>query len=113
MAPQFKVKPPTGSRNGVQYVAANGNMMPNRGVKVTTEERHRCVLMMQVTDIQKPLMSVARICDAGHKVTFTKAGGIIEHEATSQRPKFQRVDNVYRLKVGVAQEKSVFRRQGM
>ena len=42
MASQFKVKPSTGSRNGVQYVAANGNMMPNRGekdVKVTTEER--------------------------------------------------------------------------
>ena len=90
--------------------------MPNRGekdVKVTTEEGHRCVLKMQVTDVQKPLMSVARICDAGHKGSFTKAGGIIEHEATGQRTKFQRVDNVYRLKVGVAEEKSVFRRQGM
>ena len=31
VAPQFKVKPSTGRRNGVQYVAANGNMMPNRG----------------------------------------------------------------------------------
>ena len=58
-------------------------------------------------------MSVARICDAGHKVTFTDAGGIIEHEATGQRTKFQRVYNVYRLKFGVAEEKSVFRRQGM
>ena len=116
MAPQPKVKPSTGSRNGVQCVAANGNMMRNKGekdVKVTTEEGHRCVLKMQVRDVQKPLMSVARICDAGHKVTFTKAGGIIEHEATGQRTKFQRVDNVYRLKVGVAEEKSVFRRQGM
>ena len=67
MGPQFKV------RNGVQYVATNGNMMPSKGekdVKVTTEEGHRCVLKMQVTDVQKPLMSVARICDAGHKVTF-------------------------------------------
>ena len=54
IAPQFKVKPSTGSRNGVQYVAANGNMMPNRGeknVKVTTEEGHWCVLKMQVTDV--------------------------------------------------------------
>ena len=111
MAPQFKVKPSTGSRNGVQYVAANGNMMSNRGekdVKVTEEEGHWCVLKMQVTDVQLPLMSVAWICDAGHKVTFTKAGGIIEHEATGQRMKFQRVDNVYRLKVGVAEEKLGF-----
>ena len=90
--------------------------MPNRGekdVKVTTEEGHRCVLKMQVTDVQKPLMSVARICGAGHQVTFTKVGGIIKHEATAQRTKFQRVDNVYPLKVGVAEEKSVFRWQGM
>ena len=32
----------------------------------------------------------------------------VEHEATGQRTKFQRVDDVYRLKVGVAEETSVF-----
>ena len=44
-------------------------------------------------------MSVARNGDAGHSVTFTKAGGFIENEATGQRKKFRRVDSVYRLKV--------------
>ena len=115
MAPQFKVKPSQWSRDGVQYVAANGETMPNRGekdVKVVTDEGHRCMLKMQVTDVQKPLMSVARICDAGHKVVFTKAGGTIEHEVTGQKTRFKRVDNVYRLKVGVAEEKPVFNRQG-
>ena len=63
--------------------------MPNRGekdVKVTTEEGHRCVLKMQVTDVQKPLMSVARICGAGHKVTFTEAGG----SSSTRRPARER-----------------------
>ena len=57
-------------------------------------------------------MSVARICDAGHRVVFAKDGGSIEHEVTGQTTKFKRVDNVYRLKVGIADDKPVFSRQG-
>ena len=41
--------------------------MANRGEKhthVLTTEGHKCMLNMQVTDVKKPLMSVARICDA-------------------------------------------------
>ena len=116
MAPQFEVKPSQGSRAGVKYVAANGEMMTNKGekdVKVVTGEGHKCMLKMQVTDVRKPLMSVARICDAGHRVVFTKSGGIIQHESTGQTTKFQRIDNVYRLKVGVVDEKSGFTWQGM
>ena len=44
-------------------------------------------------------MSVARICDAGHEVVFTAGGGMIKHVKTGQVTKFNRVDNVYRLKV--------------
>ena len=62
---------------------------------------------------QKALTSVSRICDAGHKVTFTRSGGIMGPEATDQRTEFQRLDNVHRVKVGVAEEQSVFRRHGM
>ena len=116
MAPQFEVKPSQGSRAGVKYVAANGEMMTNKGekdVKVVTGEGHKCMLKMQVTDVRKPLMSVARICDAGHRVVFTKSGGIIQHESTGQTTKFQRIDNVYRLKVGVVDERSGFTWQGM
>ena len=115
MAPQFQVKPSQGSREGVRYVTANGETMANRGekdVKVMTSEGHWCLLKMQVTDVKKPLMSVARICDAGHRVVFTKDGGSIQHEVSGQTTKFKRVDNVYRLKVGIADEKPVFSRQG-
>ena len=76
--------------------------MNNKGekdVKVRTKEGHKCVMKMQVTDVQKPLMSVSRICDAGHRVVFLRDGGYIEHEKTGQRTEFARVDNVYRLNV--------------
>ena len=68
MASQFKAEPSSGGRNVEQYVAADGKEMPNSGekdVKLTTEERHRCALKMQVAEVQKLLMSVARMCDAG------------------------------------------------
>ena len=115
LAPQFPTRPSQGSQMGLKYVAANGSLMPNRGekeVRVLTEEGTRCMLKMQVTDVHKPLMSVARICDAGHQVTFTKDGGHIMNNKTGQVTGFSRVDNVYRLKVGLAPPAEVFSRQG-
>ena len=54
-------------------------------------------------DVKKPLMSVARICDAGHEVGFQSGGGYIKHTGSGQITKFNPVDNVYRLEVSVAQ----------
>ena len=115
MVPNVEIKPSQGSKEGVQYITADGGIMPNRGekeVKVITGEGHKCMLRMQVTDVKKPLMSVARICDAGHNVVFTKGGGYIEHMETGQKTRFIRVDNVYRLKVGVQDDEEDFSRQG-
>ena len=80
-----------------------------KDVKVITQEGHKCMLKMQVTDVKKPLMSVSRICDAGHRVVFEANGGSIEHKGTGQITRFDRVDNVYRLKV---QCEKGFSRQG-
>ena len=116
LAPQFRTRPARGSRGDVKYVTANGSVMSNQGekeVKVRTKEGHRCMLRMQVTDVQKPLMSVPRICDAGHRVIFTKQGGHIEHEESGQKTEFVRENNVYRLKVEMAGgEEAVFGRRG-
>ena len=105
-APQVKVRASQGSREGVRNVTATGGTMSNRGEKhihVLTTEGHKCMLNMQVTDVKKPLMSVARICDAGHEVVFQSGGGYVKHTGSGQITKFNRVDNVYRLKVSVGQ----------
>ena len=94
-APQVKVRASQGSREGVRYVTAKGQTMSTKG--------HKCMLNLQVTDVKKPLMSVARICDAGHEVVFQSGGGYIKYTGSGQITKFNRVDNVYRLKVSVAQ----------
>lgn len=107
MAPMTKTRPSRGSQSGVQYVTANGSCMKNQGekhLKVVTQEGQKCTINMQVTDVQKPLMSVSRICDAGRRVVFAKEGGYIENLMDGKRATFPRVDNVYRLKVDLAEE---------
>ena len=87
---------------GVMYTAANGEMMPNRGckrVKVTTREGQLRTMNMQVTDVNRALMSVAKICDAGHTVTFTTEGGVIRNNQSGEETKFRRENNVYRMTV--------------
>ena len=113
MAPGVPVVESEGSKAGVMYVTANGDKMQNKGqqhIYATTQEGQKCRLNMQVTDVKKPLMSVARICDAGHVVTFMADGGTIRNLKTGQRTTFDRVDNVYRLKVGL---EPGFARQGI
>ena len=66
--------------SGERYVTANGGTMSNRGEKhfhMLTTEGHKCVRNMQVTDVK--------------------------HTASGQITKFNQVDDVYRLKVSVAQ----------
>ena len=52
--------------------------MVNQGEQVvswTTGSGQRCRFKLQVTDVYRPLMSVSRICDAGHRVVFEANGG--------------------------------------
>ena len=75
-------------------------MVGNKGekhVEITTNEGAKCTVRMQVTNVRKSLMSVSKVCDAGHRVIFTKEGGYIEHEATGQRTTFSRCGGVYSL----------------
>ena len=110
------VRPSEGSRRGVNYVAAAGKVIPNEGEKrlrVITEEGHGCNLNMQITAVNKALLSVSKMCDAGHEVKFTKAGGTITHMTSGQVTNFNRVDGVYRIRLKIVGESnSNFTRQG-
>ena len=95
------------------YVAANGSTMANHGKKVLhvcTREGQFKRMNMQVTDVNKALMSVAKICDAGHTVVFRRDGGMIRNDTSGEETMFRRENNVYRLKVKLSD--SGFTRQG-
>ena len=113
MAPQVPVQYSTEQDAGVVYVAANGSTMGNHGKKVLhvcTREGQFKRMNMQVTDVNKALMSVAKICDAGHTVVFRRDGGLIRNDTSGEETKFRRENNVYRLKVKLSD--SGFTRQG-
>ena len=62
--------------------------MVNQGEQVvssTTGSGQRCRFKLQVTDVHRPLMSVSRICDAGHRVVFEANSGYIQSVATGER----------------------------
>ena len=113
--PSCPVRPSEGSRRGVNYVAAAGKVIPNEGEKrlrVVTEEGHGCNLKMQITAVNKALLSVSKVCDAGHEVTFTNKGGRITHLESGQVTNFQRKDGVYRIRLKVLGENTVFPGKG-
>ena len=113
MAPRVPVQHSSEQDAGVVYVAANGDTMPNRGKKVlhvVTKEGQSRRMNMQVTDVNKALMSVAKICDAGHTVTFRNDGGTIRNNRSGEVTTFRRENNVYRMKVKL--DDSGFARQG-
>ncbi len=104
MAKDYMAQESEGSKKGVKYVAAGGKELANQGekkVKIITNEGAKCMIKFQVAGVRKPLVSVSRICDEGHEVTFTKDGGHIRHLETNQLTKFVRKNGVYVMDVHV------------
>ena len=62
-----------GSLAGKTYAAANGGEIRNEGEKlmmVVTETGEKRQLTMQVCEVNKALLSVSKVCKAGHRVIF-------------------------------------------
>lgn len=62
MSTQYPTTTRARSQDGIRYTAAMGATMPNRGDNDVTffiSGVHRCVLQMQVTDVQHPLRSMS------------------------------------------------------
>ena len=111
--PHVPTRPSGASAQGVTYVMANGTRTANRGeqqVTATTSTGQTCNFKAQVTGVHRPLMSVSRICDGGHRVVFESEGGYIESLESREKIHFRRESNVYRLRVDVPGED--FPRQG-
>ena len=106
--PEIPTRPSARSRGGVEHVNANGSTMPNRGEKlvpVKIRGRGQCALKLQVTDAQRTLSSVSKVCDGGHEVVFRSDGGFIRHVETNRKVgEFQRVNGVYRMEVEVEED---------
>ena len=84
---------------------AFGKGVPCRGeqlVSFLTREGHSCGLTFQVTDVTRPLLSVAQLAATGHAVTFDTTGGQITNKATGMCIRFRKRNGVYVLQIWVA-----------
>ena len=92
MSEHMAPRTPVQQQAGAMYTAANGEIMPNLGKKVLKQTK---TMTMQVTDVNKALLSVSRICD--HTVVFKPEGGVIRNSKTGDETKFRCENNVYRM----------------
>ena len=73
MLPYLKTE--QGKKKGVEYIVANGNPIPNKGerrVNAVTEQGQFINFLIQVTDVNKILISVGQICEAGYTLQCRK-----------------------------------------
>lgn len=109
------------------YAAADGTLLPNEGKKVLmgyNESGKRVQMQWQLADITKPLVSLGRLTDRGHRIVLDNAeagGGYMEYKATGEKTRLRKERGVYEFDVWVelpgradhaTRQMSSFRRQG-
>jgi hypothetical protein len=58
-------------------------------------------IVMQITDVTKPLASVGKVANAGNRIVFEPDGGYIEHIKSGNRTRLKKQGTVYTLDVWV------------
>ena len=66
VAPDIRVEESPGSKRGQAYMSASGERIPNPGqqhIDFVTDEGRQLRGQYQVADVNRPLLSVGKICD--------------------------------------------------
>ena len=75
------------SRSGLCYASATDEPIPNLGelrLPLMTSEGTCRGMRFQAAPVSRPLGSVERICQPGHRVTFDEDGSFIENKMTGE-----------------------------
>ena len=104
MLESIETKEGAAYRRGVEYEVANGERVANLGEKKFTcysNDGQKRGMTAQVCDVNKALLSVRRLVQAGNKVVFDSTGGYIEDEQTGEQIKMKEEGGMYMLKLWV------------
>lgn len=102
VSPNYDIYPSDEQRRGTYYMAVGGARLPNMGEKhihLQATDGKKCRVRMQVTQVRRPLLSVARMCDENNRVVFESSGGYVEHLVSGDRVYANRNGNVYNPEV--------------
>ena len=90
----YRVADSPGSRAGQEFQMGDGGTIPNLGqsqLNLSDESIGRDIQsVFQVAAVTRPLMSVGRICDEGHSVTFNSVMAVVNGKDGSELCRFVR-----------------------
>ena len=92
------------SKSGVKYSTANGEVLDNEGEKhmlMSSLEGVNRAITAQVTEVNKPLLSVSKMVKAGNTVTFSPEGSYIYDGYTGEVMQLEESKGLYWLKMWV------------
>ena len=101
------VKIDAGAKKGCEYEVADGGTIENLGEKrclVANDHTHSVNRIdLQVTEVHKPLLSVAKMVDAGQRVVFDPQGSYIEDTLTGEFIPIDRRGGIYEMRLWAKQ----------
>ena len=104
MVKAVETKPGEALRRGVRYEVASGDLIPNLGEKCFTavgESGQARAIKAQVCEVNKALLSVHRMVQAGNTVVFSKQGSYAQDDETGERIYMHEKGGMYMLKMWV------------
>ena len=110
--PGAAIRKSEGSKAGRGFLAADNNRIANEGETelnlVTGQRQIRSTF--QMAKVSRPLMSVGKICDAGHKMLFDSKCAIVYDLKGKEICRFMRKGGLYLIKFRI--KRSGFTRPG-
>ena len=90
--PGYLVQASAGSRRGREFLMGDGGTIPNLGesqLNLSDQDRN-LQSVFQIAAVTRPLMSVGRICDQGHSITFNAVMAVVHSAEGAELCKFER-----------------------
>ena len=91
-------------KKGVQYEVADGTLIPNLGEKkfiAVSDNGVARQMRAQVCEVNKALLSVHRVVQAGNRVVFAASGSYVQDEHTGETMDLEEKGGMYMLKLWV------------
>ena len=104
-----KAVPAQNARPDVVYEVADGSQIPHLGEKkfnAVTESGLLRRMVAQVTEVNKALLSVSKIVNAGNRVVFDDEGSYIEHKSSGEWMPLEERKGLYTLKMWAPRDQS-------
>ena len=103
------------SSKGQGYTAANHGRIENKGqqvLNVMTNEGRQGKTCCQIGDVNRPLLSVSQIADAGNIVMMASFGGWVHNLYDGSWTKVRRHNNVYEMELWLTSDQANGKVQG-